>query len=801
MPLINRHILMRSLALCFTLMYLPAEAAPAVGEQAKVMAPPSLEQWRGWIEQANPSRGCPAQSADACLWLGALELSESGKGWMASFAVANLSSVSVRVAMPGDDGKWPTNVKVDGAAVVVGKDALGAYVMIGPHQKGMVSFNFDLDQAESTAVAVPSGFPVVSLLFASGELRYLDPSRPVDLAKAIVKTADLSEKSPVKHGDKAVVRVSRLIQDSQVPMMVTRVRIENGGERRLVTLDGIVPEGSAVFQLQAPGARLANRSLSVEAAPGVSVLTMSSSLDPNLSIKWGTVSSSNSQLVDKQFVFIKSNESFRKISAQGEAVDPKTLDASLSFGSLPTYAVGLDGTGLALTPKAIERQGEESSGRVSKEGWLDFSGNEVFMVERVDFIKSTQGWFEPVGAWSATQASIGGAPAVVAKSEKGDGGKVATASGMGSLDIGLKTPSSLLMLLPAISSEGIVAKSASAILHIPLGWRALGVFGAGQSDAGWMASLSLWDWFLMIVAVWFAKSLLGWRKGAAVLCAMALGRLFIGAPFALYLPLLASLALLRYLPAGGFKNSAFAVVALFSASMLAQGIPYSMSRIQKVMHTALEDSAQPGSGDGAAGLWRAADQQRAEIQAAAGDAASMSVPSNAPAAPMPIASGMAMQNSAIIGGAAEESEAARAMPSIMAGSSAAFKDATFGSFKVFAPGIIPKNAQPSVVGAQAGQGVPAWQSGIAIPIRYPTPATSSAEAKVLLMPAWLVKIAAILSLAAMWITLASVFKLAIGSWRQGRRDGLAAASAAKKQDEQDAGVQIDAAQNDQGEST
>lgn len=94
-----------------------------------------------------------------------------------------------------------------------------------------------------------------------------------------------------------------------------------------------------------------------------------------------------------------------------------------------------------------------------------------------------------------------------------------------------------------------------------------------------------------------------------------------------------------------------------------------------------------------------------------------------------------------------------------------------------------------------------------IHIRYPTPATSRSEAKILLMPTWLVKIAAILSLMGLWIAMISIVQMAWGQWRQARRDNLAAAG--RKAQEQSAAEEQEPAPDpksarpgpqDQGES-
>lgn len=758
-----------------------AAAAVSTPTTAVVEAPADLAKWRGWIDQGNTSRSCADGADRSCRWLGALELDDSGQGrWSGKFDVLNLSTQTAKARLPGDDGKWPARASVNGKPAAIGRDGQGPFVMVPSKSKASILFDFELSRSRSSALDA-SFFGMVSVKRPGQQTLHMDPTQPIELG---VKAATAEPSGPSVPGgaDKAAglpaVRISRLVADAQVPLLTTRIKIENGGIRRLVAIDGAIPEGSAPVQMQGSGARLSGSALQVEAAPGSSIVTIVSRLDPSLSVAWGKTSSSNADVQPAQFVFVRSDERFRKVSAQGSAIDPKAIDPQLSFGALPAYELSVQSP-LVLSPKEIERGGEDSSAKVDTQGWVDFAGGEVFFHQELNFTKSSQGWFEPSGGWRATQASSGGSPLIVGKAESGEGGRISTRAGMGGLAVGMTAPFSFWMEIPAIASAGIAATQSDAVLRLPPGWRAIGVFGAGHSDVGWFAALSLWDWFLLIMAVWVAKSTMGWRAGAAVFAAMALGRLFLGAPFVIFLPLLVATALHKHLPVGKFKGFAFGAVVLLALLMVADLAPYTHGRIQKTLHSVLEDRAQPSAGytqlgyagaqEGAAAM--AANQagiendDSREVQtrrtAELGGEAPTSPGAEAQVAASPgigrVPEPMAKEKNTSLGSRA-----------LSEGGSAASDMSKGFSSSTRAVQRAPQPDRVSVSGAQAGRGLPSWKAGISVPIRFAVPATSQSVAKVLVMPAWLAKCASIGSVAALWLSLGLIV---LGAWRSRQASG------------------------------
>lgn len=737
-----------------------AVAAPATFNEApSVEAPASLAQWRGWIEQRNASRRCVNGTEQGCLWLGVLEIEEVGSGkWRSSFDVLNLSSEPVKVRILGDDDKWPRQATIDGTVATIGKDAQGPYVMIAPKRTSRVRSDFDLSRSASSSASVPSIFAIASVKFLGALARPIDPSLPVELAAPAASSELVKEAAPGLALDATsvpFVRISRMVQDAQIPLLTTKVKIENGGQRKLVSIEGVLPVGSLPVQMNGPGSKLSGSTLSLEAPAGSSMVTIVSRLDPGLEINWGKIASSSANVDPRQFVFVLSNERYRKVSAQGASVDPRAINPALVFEGLPAYQLSQD-SALALSPKGIETLGDEASASVLTEAWLDFSGHEFFIVQNVRFIKSVQGWFEPVPGWRATQATSSGSPVIVAKADGGsaDTGRVATSKGMSELSIGLSTPAKLWLSIPAIASDGISANQASANVHLPLGWRALGVFGAGQSDVGWFAALSLWDWFLLIVAVWLAKSIMGWRAAGAVLAAMALGRLFLGAPFVIFLPLLVALALQKHLPIGRLKRGAFVAVGVLSLLMFADLAPYTMGRLQKTLHGTLEDGAQPGA-RGGYGYGRF---EHAESEATVAGVSARGMPAASPAA--------AMAPAPSLGGNAEEltNMQAQAMDKMSMTDSPGVANGTAAGLSGISKERLRQDSAPqrvSVSGAQAGQGFPSWRAGVTVPISFSGPATSASVAHLLLMPAWMSKMASLGSILAMWAALAMIAAKAV----------------------------------------
>lgn len=704
----------------------------------KVEAPEHIAKWRGWIEQGRPERNCPDQNVESCLWVGKLDLiGDSGNKVVSiSFTVDNLLNAPAKVMLPGNESSWPESVVFNGKSLPIGRQDSTPYIMIGAGEKGRIDAKIDMSRSTSTTLTIPPAFVLANAKRPTGETFWFDPSQGYDISANEKREAKNEAQSSDKDGA-ASIKISRLITDGQVPLLTTRIKIDNGGGRKTVRVDQVIPSNSIPVQMIAAGGKLDGESLTMEVGPGATLVTIVSRMDPALNVSWPKVSSPNAEVEPREFVFIKSNEKFRKIISAGKSIDPKSIDGQLNFGDLPAYEVK-DRQVLDLATKPIEKIGQESKASVTTEAWIDFSGKEIFALQKVSFEKATQGWFEPSKSWTATQATNDGVPAIIAKGPDA-AGRIATYTGLRELSVGLAGQAGAVVEIPAIASDHVTATRSSIQLHLPLGWRALAITGAGDSQTGWLASMNLWDWFLLIITAWAAKSLIGWRFSAAIVCAMVFGRLFIGAPFAVFLPTLALYALAKHLPIGRLKSISFVGLIFMCLVIFGDVAPFTMSRLQKTLHTTLEDNIQPGAESSGAGAFKNNAAYKFNTAGMNNEAEDASEPYGAPA---PSAAPVAMAP----GSPAEEKAMKKEAAQSMAGS--VLSDVGVRSMQK--PLVMAQQNYVSVSGAQAGKGLPAWKSGITVPVVFSGPSSFDTVAKIVLLPSWGVKLVSLALLFSIW---------------------------------------------------
>lgn len=712
----------------------------------KVEAPEHIAKWRGWIEQGRTERNCPEQNAESCLWVSKLDLvSDSGKKVVSiSFAVDNLLNAPSKVMLPGNEMSWPESVVFNGKGLPIGKQDGIPYIMIGAGEKGRIDAKIDMSRSTSTTLSIPPSFVLANAKRSTGETIWFDPSQGYDIYANEKREVKIEAPSSEKGGATSI-KISRMITDGQIPLLTTRIKIDNGGGRKTIRIDQVIPSNSIPVQMVAAGGKLEGDALTMEVGPGTNIVTIVSRMDPSLKVAWPKVASQQAEVEAREFVFIKSNEKFRKIVSSGKSIDPKSIDGHLNFGDLPAYEVH-DKQSLDLALKPIEKIGQESKAAVTTEAWIDFSGSEIFALQKIVFEKATQGWFEPSKSWTATQATNDGVPAIIAKG-KDAAGRIATYTGLRELSVGLASQAGAIVEIPAIASDQVTATRSSIQLHLPLGWRALAVTGSGDSPTGWLASMNLWDWFLLIITAWAAKSLLGWRFAAGMVSTMVFGRLFMGAPFAIYLPTLALYALARHLPLGRLKSISFVGLIFMCLVIIGEVAPFTMSRLQKTLHTTLEDNVQPG----AESSTRRAFNKYAEYNQSGGSpqmaesGESKEMDADAAPAPAALPAPVAMTP----GSPAEEVAMRKSSVQNMAGS--VLSD--IGVRNMPKSMAAPKQNYVSVSGAQAGKGLPAWKSGITVPVIFSGPSTVETVAKIILLPSWGVKLVSLALLLSIWGTL------------------------------------------------
>ena len=111
-------IKIRRLAAGLLMSALAAQAAPLTPAEL----PPAVRDWLPWAQQGQPPLGCPTGAAEneapVCVWPGRLQLAAGTRD--ATFRLdVQVFGAPARVALPGEAGAWPQDVKAGGKPLPV----------------------------------------------------------------------------------------------------------------------------------------------------------------------------------------------------------------------------------------------------------------------------------------------------------------------------------------------------------------------------------------------------------------------------------------------------------------------------------------------------------------------------------------------------------------------------------------------------------------------------------------------------------------------------------------------------------
>ncbi|HEY9107820.1 MAG TPA: hypothetical protein VIN58_14160, partial [Roseateles sp.] len=238
---------------------LTAQAAPL----APAELPPALRDWLPWAQQGQPPLGCPAQAeseAAHCVWPGRLQLSAGARE--AAFKLdVRVFGAPARVALPGEAGAWPQDVKAGAKALPVteadGRPAV--WLVPGTHVvEGRIPWGREMPQN----LAVPQGLGAI-VVTRDGATQ----SRAPDAEGRLWLRAAAS---PAEASDSVSVQTVRLVDDDLPLTVTTAYELRVAGRSRAIELPAALLPGLRAMQLDSPlPARLADDGhLVVQARPG-----------------------------------------------------------------------------------------------------------------------------------------------------------------------------------------------------------------------------------------------------------------------------------------------------------------------------------------------------------------------------------------------------------------------------------------------------------------------------------------------------------------------------------------------------
>jgi hypothetical protein len=717
--------------------------------------PPALAPWIPWVLRGAERERCPAlpagedpwgdQDGGTCAWAGELrlELTAAGGRFTQSWEILADSDVP----LPGDEERWPTEVRLAGRPVAVlaveGKPRVR--LPAGQHQ---LSGAFVWKKLPETLPLSPAT-GLVSLRNAG---RAVLPRRDEEGTLFLGAAAGETPGAPAE-SDALDIDVQRKLTDAVPALLTTHLVLRVSGKPREVQLGRVLPDGFVPHAVDSPlplrfepdgRPRLQVRAgswavtlVARHAGPPAAVVRPA----PDGPWKAGA----------EVWVF-EAQPQLRVVIVEGAPpVNAGQTSLPNEWRSLPAYLMAV-GTRLRLVER---RRGDVDPPaddlRLSRQLWLDFDGG-GYTARDVIQGRLSRSWRLEMGPEVALgRVAVGGADQFITRLPDGPAGvEIRQAQVQVSADSRMTGARGDL---PAVGWQHDF-RSVAATLAIPPGWRLLHAAGADEVETTWLKRWTLLDLFLLTVLVMATARLFGRWPAALALLTMVLIVQEPEAPAWIWLAVLLGEALVRALPAGRLRRLAKLYRLGAAVALVMIALPFAVQQARTALHPALESRRETSA-------------HVRYMQSGDDDFKNM-VAESAPAPPPVAAAAPAKRKRQVAqkqdGDAAQESEEEGGFDSVegsLGGLVArdAGRVANLGSLQGVGGGAASRvRSQPaappprsqSVQGLdpdariQTGPGVPSWQWR-QVRLDWNGPVKSDARLTLWLAPPWLVSLLGLMS--------------------------------------------------------
>lgn len=558
--------------------------------------PEPLRPWVGWVLHGAQRSLCPVllgqDGESRCAWPGKLDLALDDHG--GRFTQSWTVDVETAVALPGGPGRWPEDVKVDGAAVVPLADGNQPQLRLGAGAHTITgSFRWDT-LPEALEVAPEVALVGLTLRGAAVAFPNRDAAGRLWLGRAAEAPAE---------EERVTVRVSRRVTD-EVPLQVwTRIELAVSGKAREVHLGPALLPDLTPLSLTSPLAtRLESDSrLRVQVRPGEwRIDLVARHVGPVASLALPTPTELWSEGAEEVWVW-DARPALRVVEIEGvTAVDPQQTTLGDEWKSLPAYRMA-PGETMTLTERRRGNDPPEPDRlALERELWLDFDGRGYTVRDHMTGSLDTSFRLEMPAPTVLGRVTLGGRDQVVTRRPGADRDGLEVRHG--ALDLGAESRiEGAARTLPAVSWDADV-ESLSSTLHLPPGWRVLAARGADQVPGTWVENWTLLDFFGVLIAALAFRRLFGWTWGGLALVGLVLIHPEQHGFTWLVLVVLALEAALRLLGEGKARRwarGAWIVLAGYTALV---SVPFLVWQVRTAMYPALTQpwyTAPDGSSESA----------------------------------------------------------------------------------------------------------------------------------------------------------------------------------------------------------
>ncbi len=521
--------------------------ARAEGPLDPKAVPDPLKPWTGWALHGKGDL-CPtlhgvAGGAPQCTWPSRLDLVLDEK--RGSFRQAWHADAARSVPLPGNDKRWPLDVKVDGKrAVVVPRDGVPS-VELEPGDHA-IEGTFVWDSLPES-LQVPPQTALMKLTLRG---------KPIDQPNRDAKgTVWLQKTLAAEEGERLEFVVHRRIADEVPVLLTTRIVLNVAGRNREVLLGKTLPPGFVpmAIESQLPARLEPDTRLRVQARPGAWTIEIVARSEGPVSELKRPVPDGPWREGEEVWVF-DARTNLRLVDVTGvAAIDPQQTSLPDDWKRLPAYPLGLKDTLRLVEKRRGDAEPPPDHLTLSRTLWLDFDGRGLTASDTLTGSLRRASRLEMLPPMVLGRVAIGGKDQFITHLA-GDTAKTGVEVRQGELSVNADSrivadPSDL----PAVGWNHDF-HAVSATLHLPPGYRLLHASGVDDVPSTWIKHWTLLELFLVLVLAIGMWRLFGVRWGLVTLATLVLVFPENDAPKYVLVPVLVVEALVRALD-GALKKA------------------------------------------------------------------------------------------------------------------------------------------------------------------------------------------------------------------------------------------------------
>ena len=534
--------------------------------------PPGLRPWVPWVLDQVPTLGCATVQGQAvCLWPGQLRLDLGPSG--GTFGLDLQADRAVDVRLPGSAEHWPQDVRLDGSPAPV-FDPDGAprlRVLPGRHR---LAGRFAWSRLPES-LSVPAEIGLVDLAIDGQAI----PRPRRDEAGLLWLRAGVETQG---EGESLRLQVFRRVRDG-IPLFVdTRLELEVAGRAREITLPGALLAGTVPVAVSGDlPARVEKDALRVQVRGGRYSVSVEARVEGRPKAIGLPKEPPREPWPPREVWVFAADETQRQVELSGPTpIDPSRTELPEEWRTLPAVLVE-PGAGLALTEvRRGEAEPPPDALTLARELWLDPDGRGASVRDRFrgTLRATTRLDLLPPGALGRI-AVDGQDQLVTAHPEtKASGIEVRRSA------LQLEADSRLALggAIPAVGWATTV-EQLQATVHVPPGWSLLGARGVDRLPGTWTSRWTLLGFFFVLIVTLAVHRLFGLRPAALALAALVLTHGEPGAPFAVWLSLVAAIALQRVAPAGWIPRLARLWFLASAAVLVVLVVPFARDQVRDAL--------------------------------------------------------------------------------------------------------------------------------------------------------------------------------------------------------------------------